>query len=511
MKSKETIFRVGSFAVILLGSIIALFSLWGAGIACHFEEWVGRGLYPGVAMGFGADLYEPKTGPHITLYGPGMAIFYIPTALASHPTGAIWIAFILNMLSLLGPLIYLLNRLLSECKQSKIQRLTTVTGLSLLILGIFANEPTTNGVFKIHADLPAFSFLILSLCFLDRYLVFNRRKFLYTAALLLVLSVWAKLPALPAMAYPFIFLCLEKRFRDSLEFLIGLVMSIVTTMSFFILLYGWGDMYFILVKHISSSSWSVREHLFDGSNAVLSKMSYFEAIPLLFRFLVMYVAEYWYIVISCITAFFLARKIKSSAGSILFNLSLIYALTLPSCLSALAHFGGVENSLLFANATGIILMFFGIAHMVSNQLKETQFYFFAWGMAILILIPFVRFARSMPASTDDSPYNQAYKYLQSGKKDIYFGWYPLPHAFHSGEILTSIEVPTWVGYSLPDEINFSKSHFPPKAKYLATGPTGYGSLQLEYYLGKLKEVTAPPELSSWRLFEPETYTEKDNE
>ena len=125
-------------------------------------------------------------------------------------------------------------------------------------------------------------------------------------------------------------------------------------------------------------------------------------------------------------------------------------------------------------------------------------------MAILILLPFARFAKSMPSSTQNSPYKQAFKYLQSGKKDIYFGWYPLPHAFHSGEILTSIEVPTWVGYTFPNEISFSNSHFPPKAKYLATGPTGYGSLQLKYYLGNLREVTAPPELSCWRLFEPET-------
>ena len=55
---------------------------------------------------------------------------------------------------LLSPLIYLLNKLLSECKQSKVQRLTTAIGLSLIILGVFVNEPTTNGVFKIHADLP---------------------------------------------------------------------------------------------------------------------------------------------------------------------------------------------------------------------------------------------------------------------------------------------------------------------------------------------------------------------
>ena len=237
------------------------------------------------------------------------------------------------MLGLLSPLIYLLNKLLAECKQSKVQRLTTAIGLSLIILGVFVNEPTTNGVFKIHADLPAFSFLMLSLCFLDGYLGCNRRKFLHIAALFLVLSVWANCPLRFAFnGLPLYFSMSRKTFPDALEFLFGLVVSFVTTLSFSFFLYGWEDMYFILVKHISSSSWSVREHLFDGSNATLSKMSCVQAIPLLFRFLLMYVAQYWFILISCIAAFFLARKIKSSASSILFNLSVIYALTLPPCL-----------------------------------------------------------------------------------------------------------------------------------------------------------------------------------
>ena len=53
----------------------------------------------------------------------------------------------------------------------------------------------------------------------------------------------------------------------------------------------------------------------------------------------------------------------------------------------------------------------------------------------------------------------------------------------------------------PKEIDYSIDHFPENAKYLATGPTGYGMIILENYLGKLNEIKAPSELSSWRLFE----------
>ena len=50
------------------------------------------------------------------------------------------------------------------------------------------------------------------------------------------------------------------------------------------------------------------------------------------------------------------------------------------------------------------------------------------------------------------------------------------------------------------EIDYSIDHFPKNAKYLATCPTGYGSIILEQYLGELEEINAPNELSSWRLF-----------
>jgi hypothetical protein len=119
----------------------------------------------------------------------------------------------------------------------------------------------------------------------------------------------------------------------------------------------------------------------------------------------------------------------------------------------------------------------------------------------LILLPIFRIAKGLPSSIESAPQEQSFDYLKSGKNDVYFGWYPISHLLHSGENLTSIEVPTWVGMNQPDKITFDLSYIPKGAKFLATSPTGYGSTILEQYIGDLVEVPSPKELSSWRLFE----------
>ena len=52
----------------------------------------------------------------------------------------------------------------------------------------------------------------------------------------------------------------------------------------------------------------------------------------------------------------------------------------------------------------------------------------------------------------------------------------------------------------PHEIDYSISHFPIGAKFLATSPTGYGTTALKQYLGPLEEVQTKESLSNWRLY-----------
>ena len=100
----EKNFEVLGFTTLLILSVYIFFKY---GIACHYEEWTGRGLYPALAFAHGFDFYDTTEGPLVTLYGFGTALFYAFAGLAESPKQAIWIAYILNLVGLSVPLSYL--------------------------------------------------------------------------------------------------------------------------------------------------------------------------------------------------------------------------------------------------------------------------------------------------------------------------------------------------------------------------------------------------------------------
>ena len=110
---------------------------------------------------------------------------------------------------------------------------------------------------------------------------------------------------------------------------------------------------------------------------------------------------------------------------------------------------------------------------------------------------------------ENSPYQQAYEYLSNGNKDIYFGWYPIPHALYDGSNYTSLEVPIWVGIARNFDFAFSKDHFAIGVDVFATCHAGYGENALVPFLGDLEEINAPPELSHWRLFKIDSENSKN--
>jgi hypothetical protein len=232
-------------------------------------------------------------------------------------------------------------------------------------------------------------------------------------------------------------------------------------------------------------------------------MSYIQAIPLLFRFLVMYLAEYWYISLGVLCVLVCSiQKVDIQSPKLLKNISIIYLLLIPTGLAALAHFGSVENSLLFVNAVGLLIVFFGLSKFLAKKLNPKLLLLFIWSVSFLFNLPFLRLSLGGPSNTSNSPHHEAFEYLKNGKDDVYFGWYPLAHLFHSGNNYSCIETPIWVGMTRPNEIDFSIEHFPSNAKFIATGPTGYGATMLKQFIGELEEIESPPELSSWRLFRP---------
>ena len=487
---------------------ISVYCLWKLGINTHFDEWTGRGLYPSLAFAKGFDLYETQNGSLVTMYGFGMALFYSATGFASYPTAAITIAYLTNILGLMVPFYFLSRRMYQDRENSILDAISLPLSSAFLVLFCLQLEKTTSGILKIHADTPALSFILIGLLLFQHYESKKPNKFLFLTSLSLSLAVWSKLPTLPALFFPFIYLLLNRRLKESLNFILLTSLTFIGLSALIFLVYGFDDVYYYIIQFPSGSMWSYRNNLFDGSNALLQRHSYLEGIPLLFRFFVMYLAEYWYLIFSNLVIFLLSFKVDPRLKLIFCCVPLIAVLTLPTCLAHLARFGAVENALIFTNAfsvLGIVLLaIYLIQYSVSKKLSKIVIF----SIPCLVMLPIFRIAKGLPSSTENAPQQQSFDYLQSGKNDVYFGWYPISHILYSGDNYTSIEVPTWVGMNQPEKISFDLSHIPEGAKYLATCHVGYGGHVLKHYLGELKEVPSPIELSNWRLFEIKALTTK---
>ena len=489
---------------------VLLFTFWGTTLSYvlfkffHLnlmDEWIGRGLYPGLAFFNGLDFYEPDSGPHVTLYGWATGLFYMLSGFGSDPDDAALIAYCTNLLSVFFVLFALYRLCFYNSKSLSFRVVADSVALVALSLAVAFLDPTTESLFRIHADTPALVFLLLSIVLLKIFCDRKNQILLFLSALCLCLSFWAKLPTLPACILPAIFFATNGKWKSFVLFLLHLTVAFIITLAFVAIFYGVNDSKFILLDHISQNKWSDRNSLFYGKGAGLLQMNYFEAIPLLFRFFVMYIEQYWIIIIGVIGVFSLSfsKNTNPDKKFLLLNLSFAYFLTLPSCLSALAHFGSVENSLFFTNFIGILCIIAGIHCFLTEFNKTSHPSIFIWSISLMLILPTLRVANSISISRH-SPHQQAFEYLQAGNQDVFFGWYPISHLMANDESYTSIEVPTWVSMTKPNDISFSKKHFPPKAEFLATCKIGYGGFSLQRYLGKLEEVESNRKLSHWRLF-----------
>ena len=298
----------------------------------------------------------------------------------------------------------------------------------------------------------------------------------------------AKLPTLPGVLAPLVLYIISKEFKLAGIYLISLLFSLLICLGFVHLLYDLSDYLYYHANQTNSWGWVDRHKLFDGRGAEILKMSYFEAIPLLFRFLIMYIQEYWYFVIFNLFIIY-SYLFTKNKNTVIFVLSISYFLTLASCLAALAHWGSMHNALFICNMTALIAISSYLFRLIfiAKNLNSLVFTFFFSLTATLLSLPAARYAMKSP-KIENSPYQQAYDYLNNGNKDIYFGWYPISHALYDGSNFTSLEVPIWVGMARNFDFAFSKDHFPIGVDVFATCHAGYGENALVPFLEILKKL-----------------------
>ena len=182
------------------------------------------------------------------MYGFGMAFFYSLSGLASHPTTAITIGYLMNLLGLMVPLYFVSRILYQDRENSTLDSISFALVSAFLALFCLQLEKTTSGILNIHADTPALSFILIGFCFFQLYESNKSRKFLVFATLSLSFAVWSKLPTLPALFFPFVYLLLNQRIKESLNFIL---LASITFLGLSVLIfwtYGFDDVYYYMIQ-----------------------------------------------------------------------------------------------------------------------------------------------------------------------------------------------------------------------------------------------------------------------
>ena len=497
-KEKFLLPLILTLTIILISS--CCYILFKFGVQCHWDEWTGRGLYPALAMAHGEDLYSLDSAPLVTSYGPGVALFYLPASLAAQPIQSITIAYCLNIFSM----IFVFWMWWRSTKTNLISQNSTdyFLGISLFIFFVFVTsvETTTNYIFTIHADWPAFFFLLTSIVLFKVQVAKNNFTIGPGIAVLVALSFWTKITILPTILIFILIPLFERQYKTSF---INLGYLFVSAFSIFVilgLLYDFEDIIFFTFRAAGSFPWCDRDSsLLLGNEHLIHNLP--GKIVLLLKLLSLYAVEYWYFLFFSIFSLIHALQ-KKLIHELIFPIS--YILLLFPCLAALAKWGGIENSLLLCNALGLVLFIdFMLRFGSEKKLERVRRFYLLVLQVVLVLISItpLRIAKSVSLKIQDSPNNQAYQYLKKGHSDIYFAWYPISHYFAEKIIYSGLEVPTWIGLASPNKVKFDISHFPIGTELIALcNKTTYGRSAIERNIGKLIRIEDRKNLENWNLY-----------
>ena len=470
--------------------------LYSYGTHAHYNEWVAAKIYPALALSNSVDLFQKESGPFIlTIYGPGSPIFYLPTRLGNSPEQCIWIAYTLNLLVLAGAFYFVFG------KQNQTSRFSPSLCMGFTLVFLLANDQTTFSLFQVHHDMPVFAYLLLGSIFLLGKKPTNSIYRLWLGSFFLWMACWTKIVALPWLLLPFLQLLISKKRSENLWLSTGLTLIGTGLISFlfFDAFFGSSDLLFHLFESTNSYPWRSCNSLFgEGEIALLANNFNSKAITLL-RISLLYAVEYWWLVLCCFIIGL--HNLKSKKSNILLWLVLCYFLALPTCLSALAKFGGVANSLVFAHAPAFAALFLQASKLIDRLItSETAKICISFIIAIIPALVEIRVAASIRKDPSQSPLQLGYEYLlENPDNPVYFA-FPLPNYLATGKIWSSGEALTYATMmkqdSLPENAGLD---FMQHTDLIAFGNPPYSRSYFDRKLD-LTKILNPKGLECWNIY-----------
>lgn len=467
------------------------------GTNAHYDEWIAPKIFPSFALSSFLDLYQTEKGPYLlTIYGPGSPLFYLPITLGNTPVQIIWIAYTINIITYALSFYFIF--LFGSNQQSRSYRFCIGLALTFILL----TENTTSSIFKIHHDLPVLGYLLIG-----SLLLLGRKKpsnsfLMFCGFFFLWMACWTKLNALPWLALPFCqqMFWQKKSLRLWIKALTSLFWAGMVSIVLFVTLFGAKDLWFHIIECTNSYPWRACNALFGHSEDSIWASNFTSKIASLFRISILYVMEYWWLSLSCVLI--ILKNFSDDSKCVLCWLAFAYFLALPTSLSALAKFGGVENSLVFAHAPGYAALFLQIAIIIEQLIKKKWLkVILLFGFSIFPALGALRTAKSILKDPNDSPQQNAFEYLlENPQNPVFFALAPLSNYLATGKFYDSGEALTFSTMILQDSLPSNAGILgPTEIPFIAFGHPPYSR---SFYSKKFDLVTddETPTLSGWSIY-----------
>lgn len=469
-----------------------------------FRDWDAVRLVPAFAMARGLKLYyPPDQGPVLDMmYGPVVALAYLPAAIFPTPTAAVIFAKLFTVLFFFGPAAWLLWE---ESRLSQVrERLYTI--LCFLSFCYFTvDSPVLSGsAFWNHADAPGLCFAALACGLLIYRRVGHENRYFFLSSLFAALSIWTKHVTISLIAALPLYVWMTEGPATARRYLVWLFGTLGAVSGLFIGIYGAWPLWFNLIQNPGHQPF---QHEIGIANGRAIREFLVECRWVAFAILFYPLYQRWVLPEQ---AFSSRRWLRDNHWSIFV---IVAILTFPFSLVARVKIGGASNSFSFsyyfmAIATILILIKI-VAESTASHAHVTP----RASKLIVVLLILGSVVTQLPTLTyyymglstrvknlKSNPQEEAFLFEKNHPGDAYFPWNLLSQLLASGSLYN-------FDYALYDRDEsdgpVTQSHFnqyvPAHMKYVAYSPQAQDQFAMKY-LPEFNRKVELPELPGWTVY-----------
>lgn len=429
---------------VFLGGLLLLISFDALRevMASPSNNWNGPRLTPSFTLVSSYhSYYGPDAGPVSgNIYGPGLAIAYLPCVICSTPESAIRWGGVLSALWLFLPALLLLRRFANAQASDAGRWLLLTLGFYWLVTNPFWLRQVA---FNVHADAPAIGLGLCACLFALRFAETSKTADLVLTALFTHSSVATKQTMLPLLVAIPAWLWLRGQRPQALKLLcvsavVGVALWLVIALA-----YGWPAVWFNLVYIPGHHPWYETVGRFSWVSNVHSG----HRLAVLGEAFVDYVLSNGWLWLVLLLAAIVGRKcltlrrpdFKSPASLLLLAGVLLVPMSLLGRVKVGGDYNAFSYSAVFLSLAAVMLLYSAITRLPSTinfSLSPSSHRLILLATVAVFALSLVNGARSLLTTERETVCReqQAFEAMRSKPETVYFPWQPLAGLMAEGKL-----------------------------------------------------------------------------